>query len=678
MKSIFLNGLFIFTTTLQMGCASMQKDDHLWLEDIYGEKQLAWVRQKNEVSNKHFSKQEELAQLESEALKIMDNKDRIPMISFHGKFVYNFWTDNRNPRGLYRRTSFESYKTKSPKWEIVLDVDALNKKEGKSWVFRGCSTYKPEYSRCLMALSDAGRDASEIREFDLVTKTFVENGFRLPVGKHRYTWLNEETLLVATDLDPKKVSPSGYPLFVQKWKRGTDLNQAPVIFNGQADDMSVYVWTQCRPEGCYTSVGRVINFYETEVYFMKDNEQLERVNLPNVYEAQGFFKGEFYLQPIKDLIIANKKYEKGTLLKAPIGDWQNLTPVFVPNEKQSFLSVSFSRNHVFLTLLDNVIPKVLRDGVPAPVTGIGNTSVAEVDEFSDRALINFESPLLPSSLYEWSADKLVALKKLPALFNSENLVVEQLEATSKDGTKIPYFLIRSKFSRGPGPTIISAYGGFQVPIIPSYEAIRGKLWLERGGQVVIPNIRGGGEFGPRWHEAALKENRQRAFDDLFAVTEDLYKKALATPDRVGMVGGSNGGLLAGVAFTQRPDLYKAIVSQVPLLDMKRYHKLLAGHSWMAEYGNPDDPKDWAYLSQYSPYHNLKSGMKYPAIFLMTSTRDDRVHPGHARKFAARLSQMKIPFYYYENIEGGHGGAADLKQRAKYIALQYAFFLEQLQ
>jgi prolyl oligopeptidase len=672
-KLIFFSSILIF----QIGCASMQKDEHVWLEEIYGEKQLNWVKDLNAVTEKHFSQENLLKQLESDALKIMDNKDRIPMINFVGQYVYNFWTDNKNPRGLYRRTTFADYKKKSPKWEIVIDIDELNKKESKSWVFRGCSTFKPDFSRCLMALSDAGRDAAEVREFDLKTKSFVKDGFYLPVGKHRYAWLDENTLLVATDRDPKTVSASGYPLHMQKWKRGTDLVQAPTVFLGEKTDMSVYAWTQCRPEGCYTSVGRVINFYENELYFLKSDGSLDKVNLPPVFEPQGYFKNELYINLIKDLELDGKKFSKGSLLKCPIGQWKNLKEVFVPTEKQSFQSLAFSRDHIFLNVLNNVIPQILRDGVAAPVPGIGNASIAEVDEYSNRSLINFDSPILPSTLYEWDGNKFQELKKLPAFFDAKNLEVVQLEAKSKDGTGIPYFLIRSQLTRGPAPTIISAYGGFQIPLIPGYEAIRGKLWIERGGQVVIPNIRGGGEFGPRWHEGALKEKRQNAYDDLFAVTEDLFEKALTTSDRVGMVGGSNGGLLAGVAFTQKPEMYKAIVSQVPLLDMYRYHKLLAGHSWIAEYGNPDDPQDWAYISKYSPYHNLKSGIKYPSLFLMTSTRDDRVHPAHARKFAARLSAMNIPFRYFENIEGGHGGAADLKQRAKYIALQYAFFLEQL-
>lgn len=677
-KLSFIQTTLILTTAIQMGCTTTMKDQFQWLEDVDAKKSMDWVQKKNDLSVKHFSDREDFPKIESDALKIMDNKDRIPMISFFGDSVYNFWTDNKNPRGLYRRTSFESYKTKNPKWEIVLDVDALNKKEGKSWVFRGCHTFKPDFSRCLIALSDAGRDAAEMREFDLKTKTFVTGGFQLPVGKNRHEWLDENTLLIAVDSDPKTVSSSGYPMQVKLWKRGTPSSEAKVIYTAEPNDMGVYISTQCRPEGCRSVIFRAISFYETDTFFVDTKGGLQKVDLPPVYEFQGFFKGDFYVQLNKDLNLGQKTFVKGSLLKAPIGNWQYLTAVFTPAEKQALQYMRFSKDHIYLSILENVVPKVYRDGVVAPVPALGNASIAEVDEFSNRTLLNFESPLMPPTLFQWEGNQLITLKKLPAQFNAENLSIEQLEATSKDGTKVPYFLIRSKFSRGPAPTIVSAYGGFQIPIIPSYEPIRGKLWLEKGGQLVVANIRGGGEFGPRWHEAALKENRQKAFDDLFAVTEDLYNKALTTPAMTGMVGGSNGGLLAGVAYTQKPELFKAIVSQVPLLDMKRYNKLLAGSSWMAEYGNPDDPKDWSYISKYSPYHNLKMGKNYPALFLMTSTRDDRVHPGHARKFGARLEEMKVPFFYFENIEGGHGAAADLKQRAKFVALQYAFFLEQLQ
>jgi len=654
------------------------QDNHQWLEQVDSKESLDWVQAQNNVTQSHFVKSEKLASLEAEALKIMDNKDRIPMIQIQGKYVYNFWTDNKNPRGLYRRTSFESYKTSKPNWEIVLDVDKLNKVENKSWVYRGCAFYKPDSKTCLMFLSDAGRDASEMREFDLTTKKFVQDGFFLPIGKNRVAWVDENTLLVAVDSDPATVSSSGYPLHVQYWKRNTDLKAAPVIFKAQPTDMTVGFYSKCRPEGCTVIIERVINFFQVESYFFNGPDQLSKLDLPMVYQIEGVWKNEFYISLLKDLNLPGQSYPAGSVLKAPIGQWTNLTSVFAPTPKNSFQSIAFSRDHLFLSVLENVVPKVYRDGFVAPIKDIGNTTLAEVDENSNQTLLMFESPLTPPTLLEWKKNQLITLKKMPSLFDSSRLKVEQLEATSKDGTTVPYFLIRSIYSRGPGPTIISAYGGFQVPMVPSYESIRGKLWLENGGQYVLANIRGGGEFGPRWHEAALKNKRQNAFDDLFAVTEDLFEKGLTTSSRTGFVGGSNGGLLAGVAYTQRPDLFKAIISQVPLLDMKRYHKLLAGASWTAEYGNPDDPKDWDYISKYSPYQNIKSETQYPSMFLMTSTRDDRVHPGHARKFAAKLQEKKIPFHYFENTEGGHGAAADLKQRARYVALQYAYFLEQLQ
>lgn len=672
------NGTIILITTLiQMGCTSAMKDNHQWLENVDGKEALEWVRTTNDVSKIHFAKIPDQKKLEAEAFKILDNQNRIPTIRFQGKYVYNFWTDQKNPRGILRRTTFENYKSKNPDWEIIIDIDELNKKENKSWVYQGCDFLSHESSKCLMYLSDAGRDAAETREFDVNAKKFVEGGFFIPISKGSIEWIDQDTLLVATNLPGEPVSASGYALQVRQWKRGSKLEDAEIVFKGESTDNGAYAYSSCGPDGCHHLIWRSFNFYESEFYYYRNSKNIEKIPLPKDLYIVGFWKGEYYINLRKDIEIKGQKFVAGSLLKAPIGDWLNLKPVFIPTEKIFFEGVSFSRDHMYLSVIDNVVPKVLKGGKPAPVTEIGNTYVAAVNKYGTEVILQFDSPLTPTTYLQWENNKLTEFKKMPALFDSSDLKVEQLFATSKDGTQVPYFLIRSKFSRGPGPTIINAYGGFEISRVPGYAAILGKLWLEKGGQYVIANIRGGGEFGPKWHEAALKEKRQNAYDDLFAVTVDLFEKMLTTRDRVGMVGGSNGGLLAGVALTQRPDLYKAIISEVPLLDMKRYHLLPAGHSWMAEYGNPDDPKDWEYISKYSPYHNLKKDVKYPEFFIMTSTRDDRVHPGHARKMAAQMDEMKIPFYYYENTEGGHGRAADLKQQAYFSSLQYTFFHEHL-
>lgn len=654
------------------------EDNYQWLENVDGKEAMDWVKTTNEESKVHFFKNSDRQKFEDEAFKVLDNDDRIPSISFHGKHVYNLLTNNNNPRGILRRTTFENYKTQNPDWEIIIDIDELNKNENKSWVFHGCDFLSNESSICLMRLSDAGRDAVETREFDVNKKKFVENGFNIPISKGGGDWLDENTLLVATNLPGEPVSASGYGLQVRLWKRGTSLSTADIIFKGAPEDNAVYAYKLRGPHGSHTIIHRSLNFYENEHYYFHNTENIEKLPLPKEMYIYGLWRNELYINIKKDTKINGQKFIAGSLLKSPIGDWQNVKAVFTPTDKMFFENVVFGEDHIYLSIVDNVIRKVLRDGKSAPPTSeIGNAYVSAINSYSNEVVLHFESPLTPPTTYQWENDKVIELKKMPAQFDSSQLQVEQLFATSKDGTQIPYFLVRSKFSRGPGPTIINAYGGFDVSMVPGYEAIRGKLWLEKGGQYVIANIRGGGEFGPKWHESAMKEKRQNAYDDLFAVTEDLFKKALTTSGRVGMVGGSNGGLLAGVALTQRPDLYKAILCQVPLLDMKRYHLLPAGHSWMAEYGNPDDPKDWEYISKYSPYQNLKKGVNYPAFFITTSTRDDRVHPGHARKMAARMKEMEIPFYYYENIEGGHGGAADLKQQAYQVSLQYSFFHEHL-
>lgn len=682
MRSFFLLTAAV-AMIFNMGCATygtqVQHDPYVWLEEIESPRALDWVQKENDRTLAHFEKNPSYQEIQKEALEIMSNQDRIPYISFAGKWVYNFWTDEKNPRGLLRRTTYENYKTKRPKWEVVLDVDQLNKKENKSWVFRGCRYFKPESKTCLMFLSDGGRDATEVREFNPDTRKFVQapEGFFIPTGKVRAAWVDGDSILVGTDFGANTISQSGYPIQVKYWKRGTKLEEASLVYQTKPDNMMVFPLTECNAEACETFIGNVVSFYETHYYWWKNRSELVKVDLPPVFQYEGFFRNHIYINLIKDLNVNGKKYAKGSLLKAPLGDWKNLTEVFTPKEKVFFQNVNFSKSHMYLSTLENVNPKVYRDGVPFPAPSVGDAHVASVDRYSNRVLISFENPLNPPSLYEWNDSKIQMVKSLPSQFESQNLKVEQLEAKSADGTVIPYFLIRSKFSRGPGPTMITAYGGFQIPLYPRYDSVLGKAWLNRGGQYVIANIRGGGEFGPQWHESALKEKRQNAFNDLFAVTEDLFKKGLSTSARTSFVGGSNGGLLAGVAYTQKPDLYRAIVSNVPLLDMARYHKLLAGHSWVSEYGNPENKSELQNLLKYSPYHNVHKDKDYSSLFLMTSTKDDRVHPAHARKFGARLKELGIPFYYYENIEGGHGGAADMKQRAKFIALQYTFFLEQL-
>ena len=662
-----------------IGCMTnrMAQDPYIWLEDVNSEKSLAWVKSHNQRTIDELQAKTTFERVREASLAIMSATDKIPMISFHRNYVYNFWTDQKNPRGLYRRTTYASYKTANPHWEILLDVDQLGKQEGKSWVFHGCSIYKPESKRCLMNLSEGGKDAHEVREFDLETKKFIPGGFFLPLAKSSVAWIDRDTLLVSTELGEGSLTESGYPRIVKVLKRGQDLANAEQVFDIPVKDMRAYVFNDCKPDSCEAYIIQDIDFYHKDFYLFKDKKELVKIEIPRTADFLGSFKEKYYFSLTQDWL----GFKAGTLLRSTFGDWKNAELVYVPTAISSFEGIEFSKNEIYLNVLENVNRKVYKLGknlelIPFPAPSVGNASIAAVDIYEDRALFSFENSITPPTLYEWNGE-LKKIKSMPARFDNANLVVEQFEATSFDGVKIPYFIIRDQSKTGPQPTIMTAYGGFQIAMYPYYEGVQGKVWLTQGGQYVIANIRGGGEFGPKWHEAALKQNRQVAYNDLFAVTEEIIKRGFTTADQLGFIGGSNGGLLAGVALTQRPDLYKAILINVPLLDMLRYHKLHAGASWIGEYGNPDIDAERAYIQKYSPYQNIKPDQKYPAVFLATSTFDDRVHPGHARKFGARLEEMKIPFYYYENMEGGHAAAADLNQRARFLALEYSFFFDQL-
>ena len=655
----------------------INNDPYIWLEDVNSEKSLAWVKTRNQQTMNELQKNSRYSKVTDESLAILSATDKLPTISFHKNYVYNFWTDTKNPRGLYRRTTYENYKTAKPKWEIVLDIDKLGKDEGKSWVFRGCSLLKPDSNHCLIGLSDGGKDASEYREFNLKTKTFVKDGFFIPLAKSSFTWIDLNTLLVSTDFGPGSLTDSGYPREVRLLKRGETLSQAQKIFEIPIHHMSNYSFSDCDADSCEFYIVENIDFYRKNIFQIRNNKDLVKLEIPETAEFQGKFKGHYYFNITQDW----KNFKTGSLLRAEFGNWENAQEVYVPNEISSFEGVSFTKYDIYLAVMENVNRKIYKIGknsemIPFPAPSVGSAHVAAVDIYSDRALFMFENSITTTALYEWN-DKLVKIKSMAPRFDNKNLVVEQYDATSFDGTKIPYFIIRDKTKTGPQPTIMTAYGGFQIAMYPYYSGVQGKVWLSQGGQYVIANIRGGGEFGPRWHKAAIKQNRQVAYNDLFAVTEEVIKKGFTTSSKLAFSGGSNGGLLAGVALTQRPDLYKAIVIDVPLLDMIRYHKLHAGASWIGEYGNPDIESERSYIEKYSPYQNLQAGKNYPAIFLMTSTFDDRVHPGHARKFGARLEEFKVPFYYYENMEGGHSAAADLNQRARYFSLYYSFMYNQL-
>jgi prolyl oligopeptidase len=673
--------------------AGEEKDPYLWLEEVTGEKALAWVKERNAESTGELTKREGFTKLDERLLKILDSEEKIPFVAKRGEFYYNFWRDAKNKRGLWRRTSLAEYKKANPQWETVIDLDKLAEEEKENWVWHGASFLRPDYKRCLVSLSRGGADAEVTREFDVTTKSFVKDGFSLPEAKSDVAWRDIDSLFVATDFGPGSLTKSGYPRIVKEWRRGKPLAEATLVFEGKEDDVSVNAF-RSKTKGFERDwVTRAPTFYTSELFLRRDGK-LIKIEVPDDANAVGY-REWLFVELRTEWKVGDKTYPAGALLVADLEAFlkgeRKFDVLFEPTERKSLAGFSPTRNHVILNELDNVRNRLYlltRDGdrwrreeLPgAPKFSTVSASPIEPDE-SDDYFMTVTDYLTPVSLYlgtlgEGPAEK---LKESPAFFKAQGLTVSQHEATSRDGTRIPYFQVsRSDLSaNGKNPTLLDGYGGFEVSMVPGYDPTTGAAWLEPGGVYVVANIRGGGEFGPKWHQAALKEKRHKAYEDFIAVGEDLVRRKITSPKHLGIIGGSNGGLLMGNMLTMRPDLWGAIVCQVPLLDMQRYHKLLAGASWMAEYGDPDNAKEWESLRTISPYHNVKPGAKYPRILFTTSTRDDRVHPGHARKMVAKMKAQGHDVVYWENIEGGHGGAADNKQAAFMDALAYTFLWNQL-
>jgi prolyl oligopeptidase len=670
-------------------------DPHLWLEDVTGEKQIAWVRERNAESTRVLTSGTAFPALERRILSILDSKERIPTVTRIGDHYYNLWRDAANPKGVWRRTTLDEYRKAEPAWETVIDIDALAKAEKENWVWHGAAVLEPEDRVCLVSLSRGGADADVVREFDLDRKAFVDDGFSLPEAKSRVAWRGRESLFVATDFGPGSLTTSGYPRTVREWARGTPLPQAEVVFEGQPDDMAVGASRDLTPGFERDFLVRQITFWTNEFFLRRDGHLL-KIDKPD--DANASVHREWLLIELRSpWTVEETTYPAGALLAANFeaflkGD-RTLHVLFEPTDRTSLAAWAGTRNHILLTTLDNVRNRIsvltFTDGTwhREPLSGvpdIGTATVSPVDEIeSDDYWLLTSSPLEPSTLSLGSAATPTKtpekLKHTPAFFDASGMKVEQHEAVSKDGTRIPYFQIgRADLpADGSTPTLLYGYGGFEIPLLPGYSPASGVAWLEKGHGYVIANIRGGGEFGPRWHQAALKEKRHRAYEDFAAVAEDLIARKVTSPAHLGIMGGSNGGLLMGNMLTTRPDLFGAVVCQVPLLDMRRFNKLLAGASWMGEYGNPDTPEEWAFIRGFSPYHNVARDRDYPPILITTSTRDDRVHPGHARKMTARLLEYGKPVLSYENIEGGHGGASDNKQKAFMDALGWTFLDREL-
>ena len=682
------------TTATPSRTAPAPADPYLWLEEVEGEKALAWARARNAESAAVLEAAPGFAALEQRLLAILDSRERIPYVQKLGRWYYNYWKDARNPRGLWRRTSLESYRTAAPAWETVLDVDALGAAEKEKWTWGGATCLRPAYRRCLVRLSRGGADASVVREFDLETKAFVPGGFSLPEAKSRVSWIDADTLYVGTDFGPGSLTSSGYPRLVKRWKRGTPLAAATPVFEGQVGDVSVVAWRDLTPGFERDLVQRSLTFFSNELRLLRGGA-LVKLDKPDSAVAM-VFREWLYLELRDDWTVAGHTWPAGALLAIHLEKFlaggRSFDLLFEPGERRSLQAFSPTRHHLLLNELDEVRTRVsLLTPGPAgwkrqPLAGapeLVTVGVAPVDaDESDDYFMTVTGYTTPSSLLLGTAGggAPVKLKQLPGFFDAGGLEVSQHQAVSADGTRIPYFQVSRAGLKldGRAPTLLYGYGGFEISLLPAYNAPAGAAWLERGGVYVVANIRGGGEFGPRWHQAALKAKRPRAYEDFIAVGEDLVRRGVTSPARLGIWGGSNGGLLMGNMLVRRPDLFGAIVCQVPLLDMRRYSRLLAGASWMGEYGDPDDPAEWAFIEGFSPYHQLKPGVRYPPTLFMTSTRDDRVHPGHARKMMAKLLETRQPVLYYENIEGGHGGAADNRQEAHMRALGYTFLWQRLE
>jgi prolyl oligopeptidase len=632
-------------------------------------------------------------------VEILNSRDRIPYVTRHGDWYYNLWRDDKNKRGLWRRTTLDEYRKPLPAWETVLDLDALAARESENWVWARASCFAPSYRRCLLALSRGGADAVVMREFDTVDKRFIDGGFALPEAKSDVTWIDEDTLYVGTDFGPGSLTESGYPRIIKRWRRGQPLVDAVTVFEGETKDVAASVTVDRTPGFERTVFERSLDFYNSRQFLLAPDGTTAEIDKPR--DTSVNFRREHVLLELRsDWKVGNALHPRGSLLvadaQAYLGGQRRLTTLFTPTATRSLAGYTVTRTRIVLNVLDNVASRLeewhraggrwLRRDVKAPfpgtlgVSGVHDPLLAR-DTLPEHYAMTYVDFLTPDSLWlaRTGTDQRERLKSRPAFFDSTGMRVEQRFASSKDGARVPYFVVWPKGASADGthPTLLYGYGGFEQSMQPWYSAGYGNAWYAHGGVLVVANIRGGGEFGPGWHQAAIKANKQKSYDDFIAVAEDLIATKVTSARHLGIEGGSNGGLLVGAVMLQRPELFNAVVCQVPLLDMKRYHKLLAGASWMAEYGNPDDPADWATIATYSPYQNVKPQHKLPKVLFTTSTRDDRVHPGHARKMAARMLEQGHELLYYENIEGGHGGAADNFQRADIMALEFAFLWQQL-
>jgi prolyl oligopeptidase len=677
---------------------TLPPDKYIWLEEVNSPRAMAWVNAENERTAKIMDADPRMVTFTDEALKVAEDPHRLPMPGLRGNLVYNDWTDATNPRGLVRKTTVADYNNPSPHWQTVLDIDALGKTEKTSWTLQGFSCLYPGDRYCLVALSVGGEDATTAREFNLKTDTFVDGGFVAPHSKQWIAWEDKDTLLIARDWGAATMTSSGYPFVVKEWKRGTPLDSAKEVFRGEATDMVVSAIVMHDAQGDQAVLFmRRPSFFEAH-YWIKTRDGLQELKIPAKADPAGLLDGRMLIQIHEDWTpnAGGPTFTQGSLVAVRLADAKrdpaHLHPVvvFAPTADEFLDGYATTHSRLIVTTLKHVLGRAYvytptgKDGWTHQALDVPDNSTISIVTTSDTTeafFLSTESFLTPPALLAGDAATgvLTPSKSQPPLFDASQDTVEQLYATSKDGTRVPYFIVHRKDMQlnGANPTLLYAYGGFELSRTPEYSATLGKLWLEKGGVYVLANIRGGGEFGPAWHEAGLKTHRQVIYDDFAAVAEDLIARKITSTPHLGIMGGSNGGLLMGVEMTQHPDLYHAIVIQVPLLDMLRYEHIQAGASWVGEYGSVSVPGERAFLEQISPYNQLKPDVQYPEPFIFTTTKDDRVGPQHARKFAAKMEEYHEPFLYDEIVEGGHGAGADLKQEARSWAEMYVYLAEKL-
>ncbi len=690
-------GLFlgVFST---MSCATKKVNpnavqSYRWLEKVHSKKALAWVKGQDAKTWAVLAHDPRYPKMLKEVTALLTNKNRIPFIDMYNNTYRNFWEGKKHVWGIWRWTTDREYRKKHIVWRTLLDLDAYNKATHKHWVFEGSNCLPPSYNDCLVSLSNGGNDKFVVREFNIAKASFVKNGFFIPAAKTTVNWVNQNTLLVSTDWGPGSLTTSGYPREVRVWKRGEPLNKAKIIFQGKTSDVDSSGWTSFHPKSKMEFVERDITFYRAIDYVLTPKGKLEKIPFPESANFEGDFHG-FLLASIRHTWDLNhKKIKAGSVVTLPITDMNRrdsakyIKILYTPDNRSAFEHLAANRSSLYLTILHDVrgqVYQVQRIGnrwvwhrLPFPDNGMPH--IYDTTPFSNRALAYYQSFTVPTSLYLIRGRSLTKLKSRPPEYNARGVVVHQYWATSRDGTKVPYFVIEKADTKynGKNPTLLYGYGGFGISETPFYLGSIGKIWIDHGGVYVLANIRGGGEFGPAWHDAAIRQHRMKAFQDFAAITRNLFQRKITSPDHLAIEGGSNGGLLVGVAFTRHPSYYKAVVCESALLDMMRYTKMPPGASWIGEYGNPANPKMAKIIMSYSPYQNVRPGVHYPKVFFYTSTNDDRVQPGHSRKMVARMEQYHDSVLLYENTEGGHGAAANIKEEAKQLALKYTFLYQEL-